>query len=235
MMKDCLAEAQAWFDSSVEQLTNNTPDNIVRITHDAASMVSHTNRIVTSSHFQSYAATLQVMIPMTITMTTPPPNAWKCRPPVHVNLTDDSFPALDPNKKTKTTETVTTEPMNSMDDTPSFTMVDLDEIDAKCEALRSEMQVELEKMRQEMSQMQQKMREDFILQVSQLELCLEKNMKPMITDFHECVNTLMAQIQTVADNVMTNANLNDAKYDQIIALIESLGKRSLPMPKGTPI
>jgi hypothetical protein len=86
-----------------------------------------------------------------------------------------------------------------------------------------------------MWQMQQKMREDFMLQVGQLELRLEKNMKPMITDFHECVNTLMVQIQTVADNVMTNANLNDAKYDQIIDLIESLGKRSLPTPEGTPI
>ena len=83
--------------------------------------------------------------------------------------------------------------------------------------------------------MQQKMREDFMLQVGQLELRLEKNMKPMITDFHERVNTLMVQIQTVADTVTTNANLNDAKYDRIIDLIESLGKRSLPTPEGTPI
>jgi hypothetical protein len=74
-----------------------------------------------------------------------------------------------------------------------------------------------------------------MLQVGQLELRLEKNMKLMITDFHECVHTLIAQIQTVAETVTTNTNLNDAKSDRIIALIESLGKRSLPTPEGTPI
>jgi hypothetical protein len=133
----------------VEQLTKNTLDNIVRITQDTASMVSCTNHVVTSSRFQSYAVTLQAMIPTMITTTIPPPNAWKRhRPPVHVNLTDDTFPALDPNKKTKTSETVTMEPTNSMDDTPSFRMVELDEIDAKREALRSEMRTELDKMKQ---------------------------------------------------------------------------------------
>jgi hypothetical protein len=231
--KDCLDEAQTWFDSSVEQLTNNTPDNMVRITRDTASTVSRANRVLTSSRFQSYAATLQAMIPMTITTTTPPPNAWKRRPPVHVNLTDDTFPALDPNKKTKTT--VATETMNSMDDTPSFTTVDLDEIDAKREALRSEMQQDLEKMRQEMAKTRQEMREEFMLQVGQMELRLEKNMKPMISDFNERVRTLTLHIQTVADSVTTHSEVNDAKFDRIMEAIESLGKRSLPTPEGTPI
>jgi hypothetical protein len=232
--KDCLAEAQAWFDASVEQIASDTPDNMVRITRDASSTVSRTNRIATSTRFQTYAATLQAMIPTTITMTTPPPNAWKRSPPVHLNLTDDTFPTLEPTKKPKTSDTVATEPTN-MDDTPSFTTVDLDDIDAKREALRSEMQQELEKMRQEMAKTRQEMREEFMLQVGQMELRLEKNMKPMITDFNERVRTLTLHIQTVADSVTTHSEVNDAKFDRIMAAIESLGKRSLPTPEGTPI
>jgi hypothetical protein len=118
------------------------------------------------------------MIPMTVTMMTPPLNTWKCPPPVHLNLTDDTFPALE------TSETVAMEP-TSMDDTPSFTTVDLHNIDAKREALRSEMHKELEKMRQEMAKTRQEMREEFMLQVGQMELRLEKNMKPMISNFNE--------------------------------------------------
>ena len=156
------------------------------------------------------------MIPTTITTTTPPPNAWKRPPPVHLNLTDDTFPALESTKKPKTSETVATEP-TSMDDAPSFMTVDLDDIDAKREALRSEMQKELEKMRQEMAKTRQEMREEFMLQVGQMELRLEKNMKPMISDFNERVRTLTLHIQTVADSVTTHSEVNDAKFDRIMA------------------
>ena len=231
--KDCLAEAQAWLDSSVEQIASGTPDNMVRITCDASSTVSRTNRVATSTRFQSYTATLQAMIPTTITTTTPPPNAWKRPPPVQLNLTDDTFPALESTKKPKTSETVATEP-TSMDDTPSFTTVDLDDIDANREVLRSEMRKELETMRQEMAKTRQEMREEFMLQVGQMELRLEKNMKPMISDFNERVRTLMLHIQTVADSVTTHSEVNDAKFDRIMAAIESLEKRSLPTPDGTP-
>jgi hypothetical protein len=232
--KDCLAEAQAWFDSSVEQIASGTPDNMVRITRDASSTVSRTNRIATSIRFQSYTATLQAMLPQTITTTTPPPNAWKRPPPVHLNLTDDTFPALESTKKPKTSETVATD-LTSMDETPPFTTVDLDDIDAKREALRSEMHTELEKMRQEMAKTRQEMREEFMLQVGQMELRLEKNMKPMISDFNERVRSLTLHIQTVADSVTTHSEVNDAKFDRIMAAIESLGKRSLPTPDGTPL
>jgi hypothetical protein len=122
-----------------------------------------------------------------------------------------------------------------MDETPPFTTVDLDDIDAKREALRSEMHTELEKMRQEMAKTRQEMREEFMLQVGQMELRLEKNMKPMISDFNERVRSLTLHIQTVADSVTTHSEVNDAKFDRIMAAIESLGKRSLPTPDGTPI
>jgi hypothetical protein len=49
--KDCLAKAQAWFDTSVEQIANDTPDNMVHITHDASSTMSCTNHIATTTWF----------------------------------------------------------------------------------------------------------------------------------------------------------------------------------------
>jgi hypothetical protein len=131
-------------------------------------------------------------------------------------------------------ETVATEPTNT-DDTPSFSTIDLNEIDAKHEALRSEMNTELTNMRQEMAKMRQEMREEFMLQVGQMELRIEKNMKPMMTDFNERVCTLMLHIQTIADSVNAHSEVNDAKFDRIMEAIESLGKRSLPTPDGTPI
>ena len=131
-------------------------------------------------------------------------------------------------------DTIATEPTNT-DDTPPFSTVDLDEIDAKREALRSEMNTELTKMRQEMAKMRQEMREEFMLQVGQMELRIEKNMKPMMTDFNERVRTLTLHIQSVADSVNAHSDVNDAKFDRIMEAIESLGKRSLPTPEGTPI
>jgi hypothetical protein len=45
----------------------------------------------------------------------------------------------------------------------------------------------------------------------------------------------MLHIQMVADSVTTHSEVNDAKFDRIMAAIESLGKHSLPTLDGTPI
>jgi hypothetical protein len=152
-----------------------------------------------------------------------------------VNFTDDTFPPLESAKKTKTNDTVATEPTNSIDDTPSFTTVDLDEIDAKREELRAEMKAELEQMRQDMAKLRQEMRTDFMLQVGQMELRIEKNMKPMITDFNDRFQTIMHQIQTVSETANINAHANAEKFDRIMEAIATLTKRSLPTPNGTPV
>jgi hypothetical protein len=232
--KDRLADAQTWFDTNVDHIARTTPDNMVRITRDDSSTVSRTNRVPTSARFQSYAASLQSMVPTTITTTAPLPNAWKRRPPVHLNLTDDTFPPLDPSKKTKHTETVATE-ATTANDTPSLLTIDLDEIEEKREELRLEMHKEIANLRQEMAQMRKDMREDFMMQVGKMELRIEKNMKPMMKDFHERIDLLTTNIQAVADSVTTHAEVNDSKFDRIMDAIESLGKRGLPTPAGTPI
>jgi hypothetical protein len=230
--KEYLADAQTWFDTNVDHIANATPANMVRITRDDTSTVARTNRIATSNRFQTYAASLQSLIPDTITMTTPPPNAWKRRPPANLNLTDDTFPALDSTKKQRTNDTVNTEATTTTD---TLITVDLDDIDEKREALRSEMQKEMTSLRQEMTNIRKELREDFMTQVGKMELRIEKNMKPMMTDFHARVEILTVNIQAVADSVTAHADVNDAKFDRILEAIESLGKRSLPTPDGTPI
>jgi hypothetical protein len=147
-------------------------------------------------------------------------------------LTDDTFPAFDSTKKQKTTDTVDTEAMTTTD---TLITVDLDEIDEKREALRSELQKEITSLRQEMTIIRKELREDFMTQVGKMELCIEQNMKPMMKDFHARVKILTVNIQAVADSVAAHADVNDAKFDRILEAIKSLGKCSLPTPHGTQI
>ena len=71
-----LTDAQIFIDKALEHMTTTTPDNITCITKTDGSLVTRTNQIATSTHFQTYTQALQSMILTTI-ITTAPSNAWK--------------------------------------------------------------------------------------------------------------------------------------------------------------
>ena len=113
-MVNLLEDAQNCLDQALEHMLVTTLDNMSRITKTDGSSVTHTNRIATSTRFQSYAQALQNMIPATI-MTNISSNAWKCRPPAALNYNDEEYPAIDGSKRQQANETEPTDNSTNVD------------------------------------------------------------------------------------------------------------------------
>jgi hypothetical protein len=208
--KELINNAQECFDQIIAYMMAATPDNIVRITRSDHSSVSRANSVVTSSRFKSYTSTLQTMIPSTITTSPPPPNAWKRRPPVTLNLTDDKYPALNSLKKQRRdANTTMTDHSTNFDtaDTPSLTTINLDEIENSQRALRAELQQQIDDLRKATENMQKELHDSFALQMGQLELRIEGNTKRLM-------NELGLELQKALQNMTVQADRTDEMFKE---------------------
>ena len=157
MTVDLLEDAQTCLDQALEHMSVNTPDNMSRITKTEGSSVTRTNRIATSTRFQSYAQALQNMIPTTIT-TTIASNAWKRQPPAALNYNDEEYPTIEGTKKQRVNNTEPTDSTSNPDTAgDTITTIDLDELqsayESKCTDIQNHLQAKLEEQNTKMEQM----------------------------------------------------------------------------------
>ena len=242
--KDLLADAQQYIDHVLNTMAQSTPDDMARITQDDNSRVTRTNRVHTSTRFQSYAHALQNMIPTTIT-TSPPPTAWKRRPTPTLNLTDDEYPALDTSKKPRMDDDIAmTDTSTTHDATETLTTIDLDEIENSHRALRADLERQVTELRMATEAAQKDMRETFAIQMGQLELRIEKNTKTMLSnlsqDFQAAVNRMAEQVdrtdqlfKTFKDDMTYEITL---RIDTVLAAIQA-NRDGISTPKmgSTPL
>jgi hypothetical protein len=215
--KSTLDAAIQYIDNVFQHMTTLAPDNMARIMR-STTPVTRANRVATSDRFQSYAKKLATMIPSAITMSTPPVNAWKRRPPTILDLDTDAFPALDASKKPRTSAATTNDnSTSSTDSTESLTMVDLDEITRAQQTMKTDLQQEIEEMRKATAAMQQQLKMEFETAMQQLELRVETNTNRMIQTLGESLHQAVAQqVESINANIQeNNAYLLQALTDQI--------------------
>jgi hypothetical protein len=198
-----LDAAQKYIDAAIP---NTTAANMARITKNETTSITRANRIATSSRFQSYATTLQQMVPSTITTNPPPINAWKRRSTnPTLNLTDANYPALDVTKKQKLHgEVAMTETCDTLDATETLTTIDLDEIENAQKALRADLEKQIADLRHATEEMQQQMKATFAIQMGQLELRIEKNTKTMLADLS---NSFQTAVYSMTDQAARSEQL----------------------------
>ena len=185
---------------ALEHMSVNTLDNMSHIIKTNGSSVTHTNCITLSPRFQTYVQALQNMIPTMIT-TTIPSNTWKCHPPAVLNYNDEEYPSIDGSKKQRTMDTELMDNSSTNVDTAgdTLTTIDLDELqsayETKCEAIRTQLQLQIKEQCSAMEQMKQQLQLNFKRQIQQLELKMETNAKQLFQDFGQCFQVVMDKIE----------------------------------------
>jgi hypothetical protein len=181
----------------------NTPDNMSRITKTEGSSVTRTNRIATSTWFQSYAQALQNMIPTTIT-TNIASNAWKRRPPAALNYNAEEYPVIEGSKRQRANDTDPTDNSSNPETAgDTIMMIDLDELqsayESKCMDIQNQLQTQIEEQNTKMEQMRQQLTDAFEKQLKQLELKMETNMTQMLNDFGKRFQIVMTKLEESVD------------------------------------
>lgn len=171
--------SHTYIDHLLQSLTQHSPGNMARIIH-SMTPVTQANCVDTSARFQSYAQKLQSMIPTTITTTQPPPNAWKRRSPVTMDLMADQFPTLKASKKLRVDPHTVNDNTSATKSTESLILVDLDEIERAQQQIKLELQQKIAQMRQSTEAMQQQLQSNFNTAMQQLELRITQTTTQMI-------------------------------------------------------
>jgi hypothetical protein len=233
--KDTIKAASTYIDQVLASLSNHSPDNMQRIMRDGKP-VARANRVPTSARFQSYAHTLQSMIPASITTTHPPPNAWKRHPPAIMDLTTDHFPPLDAVKKPRT-DTHISNGSAATEGTESLTLIDLDEIEKAQQQMKSDLQSEITHLRQASEEMQKKLQADFHNAMQQLELRVTQTTSQMIQDLgnslQQAVLTLNAQAERSEQTINQFHTAMELNSQQLLQAV-SAQIASLAQPPTSP-
>jgi DNA repair exonuclease SbcCD ATPase subunit len=161
--------------------------------------IARANRIITSPHFQSYANTLQGMIPTSINMNNPVHNVWKRRNQTTMNLTDDDFPALEHTKKSRVDDPGTQENSSTTETTETLTTVDLDDIERSQNELKAELRHEIDELRKTTETMKEQLQQSILQQIGQLEQRIERNTQQMINSPGENLQQAMAHMNAQAE------------------------------------